>query len=116
MGCYGIPLIVMIFCYAKIFSTLSSRAKNNKSNINDDIKLNEVSRRSELDSSRVCDKNPDTKQQYMDLISKSDISHNLKSSITIETPIPQCYSKNSKILNISRKFFILIDISSTTDN
>ena len=29
MGCYGFPLLAMVFCYAKMFLTLATRAKKN---------------------------------------------------------------------------------------
>jgi hypothetical protein len=28
IGCYGLPLLIMIYCYAKIFSTITTHSKN----------------------------------------------------------------------------------------
>ena len=88
MGCYGLPLIVMIFCYAKIFITLASRAKTNsltqRSESNTAIKLYELTHKNEFGSLRVTAENDRINTENINLLSKTETSR-LRSNSNIET-------------------------------
>jgi hypothetical protein len=87
LGCYGFPLIVMVFCYAKIFITLATRAKINSGiqrlGSNTDIQMYEISKKSEFDSLKVSnnDRNNSLRTDYNnDLLQTSDIANKLRSN------------------------------------
>ena len=88
MGCYGLPLIVMIFCYAKIFFNLASRAKTNsltqRSESPTTIKLYELTHKNEFGSLRVTAENDRIKTENIDLLSKTESSR-LRSNSNMET-------------------------------
>ena len=87
LGCYGLPLFVMVFCYAKIFITLATRAKINSGiqrlGSNTDIQMYEISKKSEFDSLKVSnnERNNSLRTDYNnDLLQTSDITNKLRAN------------------------------------
>jgi hypothetical protein len=87
LGCYGLPLVVMVFCYAKIFITLATRAKINSGiqrlGSNTDIHMHEISKKSELDSLKVSnnERNNSLRTDYnTDLLQTSDNTNKRRSN------------------------------------
>ena len=101
MGCYGLPLIVMIFCYAKIFINLASRAKSNsviqRSDNSASIKLYEFTKKNKFNSLKVSEMNNSLKVEARDLISKTETPRFRSNSVMIT--ILDRKAENSNLLS-----------------